>query len=194
MTESTRPRPTVACVYDIKEHMIRGLCHKNVIFVTIEIKTQRQVPLHKMIAFAMIGDGEKKVELSVVYHQGLQKWCLAKRICAEQIDAHLEPMTMPDAIAEFERQVGVTLPLITVCDSVFGVYNAKSHNPVDNPFALVDGRKYRVTMDQLGKRIFQAKLKGEEFYLESMDGLFPTQLDLSALLSFGKFDSVREEA
>lgn len=98
--------------------------------------------------------------LTVEFHFGRKAWHL-------KIEHSIQKATewligrLPKVIQQFEEKTGVSLPVIKIIDVAVGVYSAQSRHKSENPWALQDGKRYRVTDLRRGTRTFIVEVRND---------------------------------
>lgn len=194
MTQAQNLRPIVVCHGNLTAQTIHSAGQEGTVFVENEVLIERRKPIRQILAIANVGEGNEKAQVSVVYHMGLDSWCLCTDFYTKQKAIDYRRMSLPAAIAEFEVLVGVQLPNIKVIEAGVGIYSATSTNPSDNPFALVAGKTYSVCDKGSKRLVFKAALKHDRIIiLIEVDGS-ALDYDPAFLLTLSQWQSLREEA
>lgn len=143
----------------ITDSTLLAECPAVLVLPALEIAHQR--PVRQVLAgnYMRDGDGPGLARvLKVEFHFGRGSWCFSIEHSA-QIATEYQFGTLRDSIIRFEKVTCVELPDVPVFEFGIGVYGAKSRSRMDNPFALIDGRRYEVCSRARGVRRFVANIR-----------------------------------
>lgn len=91
-----------------------GSCDQDTVLVAERVTFADSYPSHQILVMAHSGEPNKRIELSIRHIWG--SWGLYTRHHHTPDADEFSFMLLPDAIAEFERRVGVTLPHIEIIE------------------------------------------------------------------------------
>ncbi|ABO59698.1 hypothetical protein LA345_40835 (plasmid) [Burkholderia vietnamiensis] len=124
------------------------------LFVVREVEIARMAPNRSRIA----GIRLPGAIVSIDYHFGWKSWTLRTEPFEQRATDYVR-YTLPQAVAAFEKLVGLHLPDIRVIEYGVGLYSAASSTISENPWALRDGGTYEVRHPSNGCKRYSAKIR-----------------------------------